>query len=115
MDTSYAGRESTTTRRPTGDVQLHGLLAFTAEQNASDLHLKVGSPPVMRINGELLVQPDFEALSPGDLQRLFEQVATPKQRDRFERAKELDLSYGLSGVGRFRVNIGSQEGVEKVA
>ncbi len=94
--------------KPADEVHMHDLMNLTADLGASDLHLKAGSPPALRINGELEMRNEYEPLSAGDMQRLFEQITTPAHRERFAEFKELDFSYGLSGVGRFRINVGQQ-------
>lgn len=96
--------------RPTSEVHIHELMELTGETLASDLHLKAGAPPVLRINGELVPQGQYGRLTPEDMERFFEQVTQPIHRERFAREKELDLSYGLKGVGRFRINVASQRG-----
>jgi twitching motility protein PilT len=79
------------------------------QQNASDLHLKVGRPPVLRINGELQ-QLDLPPLKPEDLKALAEQIMTPKQVKEFTENKEADFAIGVPGIGRFRVNVFQQRG-----
>ncbi len=79
------------------------------QQNASDLHLKVGRPPVLRINGDLIVL-DVAPLRPEDLKLLAEQVMTPKQVREFAENKEADFAIGVPGIGRFRVNVYQQRG-----
>ncbi|HZO20792.1 MAG TPA: ATPase, T2SS/T4P/T4SS family, partial [Gemmatimonadaceae bacterium] len=79
------------------------------QQNASDLHLKVGRPPVLRINGELQ-QLDLAPLKPEDLKQLAEQIMTPKQVKEFTENKEADFAIGVPGIGRFRVNVFQQRG-----
>jgi twitching motility protein PilT len=96
--------------KPSAMVQMRELMTLSAETEASDVHLKAGSSPVLRINGELVAREEFEPLRPDDVNRLFHQITSDEQRARFERDKELDLSYGLGGVGRFRVNVASQRG-----
>ena len=77
---------------------------------ASDVHMKVGSPPVLRVNGELQIQAGYDPLSVEAMEMYVGQLTTERQRRRFEEDLELDLGYGLSGVGRYRVNVGSQRG-----
>ncbi|MFP3895320.1 MAG: type IV pilus twitching motility protein PilT [Anaerolineales bacterium] len=84
------------------------LLRLTAREEASDIHLKVGSPPVLRINGDLVQQSQYAPLAVEALEGFYEQLTTSEQRQRFDRDLELDMSYGLKGVARFRVNIASQ-------
>jgi len=103
-------REEEYTVKPSAMVQMRELMVLSAETGASDVHLKAGSPPVLRVNGELVAREEFEALRPDDMVRLYHQVTNDEQRTRFDRDKELDLSYGLGGVGRFRLNVASQRG-----
>jgi twitching motility protein PilT len=79
------------------------------QQNASDLHLKVGRPPVLRINGDLTTL-DLPPLKPEDLRALAEQIMTPKQVREFAEQKEADFAIGVPGIGRFRVNVYQQRG-----
>jgi len=79
------------------------------QQNASDLHLKVGRPPVLRVNGDLAPL-DLAPLRPEDLKGLAEQIMTPKQVKEFADHKEADFAIGVPGIGRFRVNVYQQRG-----
>jgi twitching motility protein PilT len=79
------------------------------QQNASDVHLKVGRPPVLRVNGDL-TSLDLPPLKPEDLKALAEQIMTPKQVKEFAEAKEADFAIGVPGIGRFRVNVYQQRG-----
>jgi twitching motility protein PilT len=79
------------------------------QQTASDLHLKVGRPPVLRINGDLH-QLELPPLRPEDLKMLAEQIMTPKQVKEFAEHKEADFAIGVPGIGRFRVNVFQQRG-----
>ncbi|HEX6814455.1 MAG TPA: type IV pilus twitching motility protein PilT [Gemmatimonadaceae bacterium] len=79
------------------------------QQNASDLHLKVGRPPVLRVNGDLSSL-DVPPLRPEDLKALAEQIMTPKQVKDFAEHKESDFAIGVPGIGRFRVNVYQQRG-----
>jgi twitching motility protein PilT len=96
------------TATPSNEVHMDELLRLTARMAASDIHLKVGSPPVLRIRGDLVPQRQYSPLTADDTWRLYEQVTTPARRQRFEREPELDLSYELAGVARYRVNIARQ-------
>jgi len=96
------------TATPRNEVHIDELLKLTSDRGASDIHLKAGRPPVLRINGTLRPQNQYQGLHPQDLNRFYEQVTTETQRDRFRREMELDLSYELTGVARYRVNIASQ-------
>jgi twitching motility protein PilT len=77
--------------------------------NASDLHLKVGRPPTLRINGDLSPLP-LPALRPEDLSTLAKEIMTPKQVKEFAEFREADFATGVPGIGRFRVNAYQQRG-----
>ena len=91
-------------------MQIDDLLRLAIDKQASDLHLKVPQPPVLRIMGELAIQEELPRVTPADLQGILEAITTPTQRDAFARERELDLSYSSSGLGRFRVNAALQRG-----
>lgn len=88
---------------------LEELLELVFERSASDLHLSVGLPPVFRIDGEL-VRGDYQPLTKEDTQRLIFSMLTNEQRRVLEQNWELDCSYGVSGLGRFRVNVYKDKG-----
>jgi twitching motility protein PilT len=77
--------------------------------NASDLHLKVGRPPTLRVDGDLAPLP-FPALRPEDLRALAKEIMTPKQVQEFSEFREADFATGVPGIGRFRVNAYQQRG-----
>ena len=79
------------------------LLELVAQRKASDLHISVGLPPVLRIDGKL-VQTEYEPLSPNDTKALIFSILNLEQKKILEQRLELDCSYGIEGVGRFRVN-----------
>jgi len=85
------------------------LLAVMVENQASDLHLAVGSPPIIRVHGELRPMP-YSILTPNAVQTMLYAILTDVQITQFERHWELDLAYSLPGVSRFRVNIHRQRG-----
>ena len=85
------------------------VLQTMAQQGGSDLHLKIGRPPTMRLNGELVAM-DLPALKPEDLRSIGEQIIPPKQRREFDESKDADFAIGVPGVGRFRVNVYQQRG-----
>ena len=92
-----------------GAFNFKAVLQQLVQRNASDLHLKVGRPPTVRLNGDL--QPlDFPALKPEDLKTLAEQLMNPKQVKQFTDDKECDFAIGVPGIGRFRVNVYQQRG-----
>ncbi|HWG52496.1 MAG TPA: type IV pilus twitching motility protein PilT [Gemmatimonadaceae bacterium] len=86
-----------------------GVLQRLIQDGASDLHLKVGRPPVLRVHGDLLTL-DMPPLRPEDLKALAEQIMTPKQVKEFAEHKEADFAIGVPGIGRFRVNVYQQRG-----
>jgi type II secretory ATPase GspE/PulE/Tfp pilus assembly ATPase PilB-like protein len=81
---------------------LNDLLNLVIENGASDLHLTVGTPPVIRVDGEL-IQTDLDVLTPMDTRSLIYNMLTAEQQKEFEENFELDLSYSVHGFGRFRV------------
>ena len=91
-------------------MHIDELLKRMVEKKSSDLILRVGTSPVLRIDGSLFPQPDMVALTGDDLQKIFETIASPDQRATFSREYELDLAYSIAGVGRFRVNVMKQRG-----
>jgi twitching motility protein PilT len=98
--------------RPGGggrEFSLRDALADLVRRGGSDLHLKVGRPPVVRVNGEL-VETDLPVLRPDDLKRCSEQTLNPRQREEFAERKEIDFAIGVQGLGRFRANIFQQRG-----
>jgi len=91
------------------EVLLDDLLSMMSENKASDLHLTVGSPPLMRVHGELTPMP-FAVLKSETLQPLIYSILTDIQITRFERQRELDFSYTTPDNTRFRVNGHRQRG-----
>ena len=85
-------------------AKLDELLRLMKQQNASDLHLSSGSAPYLRIHGEM-VKLNYREVSHETCQSLIFQILTEKQRELFAENWELDLSYPLPEVGRFRVNV----------
>ena len=97
------------TAQPVEDLHLDDLLRETCERGSSDLHLTVGLPPMLRVDGSL-VHTGYQPLAPNDTQRLIYDILTGDQVQSFEKTRELDFSYGIKGVGRFRVNVYQQRG-----
>jgi twitching motility protein PilT len=85
------------------------VLQQMVQNNASDLHLKVGRPPTLRIDGHM-VSLDLPALKQEDLRSLAEQIMAPKNIKEFSEQKESDFALAVPGVGRFRVNAYQQRG-----
>jgi twitching motility protein PilT len=94
----------------TGQIfNFKAVLQQLVQRNASDLHLKVGRPPTLRLHGDL-VPLDHPALRPEDLKGLAEQLMTPRQVKEFTENKECDFAIGVPGIGRFRCNVYQQRG-----
>ena len=85
-------------------LSMDELLKMVMQKNASDLHLTVGVAPTLRVDGELYPT-HFEKLSPDVCQRLVYSLLTDRQKEKFESNNELDLSFGIKGVGRIRMNV----------
>lgn len=96
------------------DWQIIPLLEEAVRSKASDLHLSVGVPPIIRLHGELLPL-DYPALVPEDTAVLAGQIMNKKQEEEFKEKGELDLAYSCPGLGRFRVNIYRQRGSIAIA
>ncbi len=94
---------------PAAPFNFKAILQQMIQQNASDLHLKVGRPPTLRVNGDLAPLA-LSAMRPEDLKSLAEQLMTPKQVKEFAEFKESDFAIGVPGIGRFRVNVYQQRG-----
>lgn len=90
-------------------LSLKELLVEMYERGATDLHITTGSPPQLRIDGQLIPM-DMAPLTAADTQRLCYSVLTESQRKRFEEEYELDFSFGIKNFSRFRGNIFSQRG-----
>lgn len=91
------------------EIHLDDLLRDACEKGSSDLHLTVGLPPVVRVDGSLQ-HLNYAPLLPNDSQRLIYDILSTDQVQWFEKTRELDFSYGVSAVGRFRVNVYRQRG-----
>ncbi|MGB2856860.1 MAG: type IV pilus twitching motility protein PilT [Dehalococcoidia bacterium] len=96
-------------------MEVNELLKLMVNKGASDLHLTVPSPPVFRIDGELIPQEDFPPLTAKDIEIILEQVSTEEQRAVFDREWELDFAYSVPGLARFRVSVLRQRGVMSLA
>jgi twitching motility protein PilT len=92
-----------------GSINFKLVLQEMVRRNGSDLHLKVGRPPTIRVDGELEAL-DHAPLRPEDLKTLAEQLMTARQVKQFAEEKECDFAIGVPGIGRFRVNVYQQRG-----
>jgi twitching motility protein PilT len=90
-------------------LDLNELLRHTVEQRGSDLHIKVGSQPHVRIDGHLMPMP-FDRIGPADAERMAFQIMPKDRADEFVDSSEADFALSLPGLGRFRVNVFRQRG-----
>lgn len=91
-------------------MHIDDLFRSAVKENASDLHLVVGQPPVLRINGKLQAISGKKILTANIIQELVFDIITSKQKEIFLQDKELDISYEISNLARFRINIHFERG-----
>ena len=96
-------------------MKIGELLKLVVDKGASDLHLRVPSPPVLRIDGKLVPQKDLPALTAESVKAVFEHIATPEQKSTFYREKDLDFALSVPGLARFRVSVMQQRGTISLA
>lgn len=90
------------------------ILEALVDEHVSDIHFKVGSPPVVRRSGDVIHADGFPRFTSDHLIQITNEVTTPGQRERIAVGNEVDLAYSLSGKARFRVNIFSQRGTPAI-
>ncbi|MFH1823949.1 MAG: hypothetical protein ABH873_01820 [Candidatus Firestonebacteria bacterium] len=90
-------------------MEMNELLKLTLEKKSSDLIITSDSPPILRIDGDV-IQTKLAKLSPADTKLLINSILDNEQKQTFERRKELDLSYEIPKLSRFRVNVYMQKG-----
>ncbi len=95
-------------------MNLHEMLKEMVERGASDLHITVGAPPMLRVDGRVSPFGDTP-LTQAETKSLAYSVLTDAQRQKFEEDKELDLSFGMKGLSRFRANVYMQRGAVGIA
>jgi twitching motility protein PilT len=93
------------------DELLHEVVA----RKASDLHLRVPSPPMLRVNGELVPLAKYAGCGAEDVREVFEHITDEIDREKFHNELELDLAYSVPGLARFRVNVSRQRGTLSLA
>src|SRR6202171_3867325 len=91
------------------ETTLHGLLKQMVEMGGSDLHLTTQSPPMVRLDGKLIPLP-YPPLTVPETKQLAYSALTDAQKHRFEENLELDFSFGIKGMARFRANVFMQRG-----
>jgi twitching motility protein PilT len=91
-------------------MHIQELLRSAIERRASDLHLKAGSYPMIRVDGTLVIASEEKRLEKEDTENLARTIMAPAQFERFRNSSELDLAYSVAGLGRFRCNVFHQRG-----
>lgn len=91
-------------------MELPDLLKIAVERKASDLHIKVGSPPVLRIDDKLVPLMEMPRLGQDAVVTMAASLMNAKQREKFKERSEIDLAYSMPGLGRFRANVFQQRG-----
>lgn len=86
-------------------MTINEIFKIGVEKKASDIHLIVDKPPILRVDGELFEIKNLAQLNSQNLKKLIYSILSPRQQEVYEKNKELDISYELEGVGRFRVNL----------
>ena len=95
-------------------VKIDDLLRVATSHGASDLHVKAGAFPMMRVGGELYPVADAPRLKPEDTLDMAFTLMSNRQKQRFKEESEVDIAYGINGVGRFRANIFQQRGAVSI-
>jgi twitching motility protein PilT len=91
-------------------MELNEILQVALRGGASDIHLKAGLPPMFRVDGALVPLKDGKRLPPEEVARMAFGIMNEFQKDKFKAQNEVDLAYGVPGLGRFRVNVFQQRG-----
>jgi twitching motility protein PilT len=94
--------------------EIDSALRTLIEREGSDLHVKVNSPPIVRLHGELVPLEGYGELSPGETEKAFHDIAEVRSQTEFEEEGEADFSYSISGFARFRVNAFKQRGTVSI-
>ena len=87
------------------ELHINELLELVIQYGGSDLHLTAGSPPIVRVHGDLHPMSHLPTLNGSQIRQMVYSIISQKQREKFENELELDTSYALPGKGRFRVNV----------
>lgn len=95
-------------------MELNELLEVTVKEGASDLHLTVGMPPIVRVNGEL-IKIKAEPLLASDTKGYTNEILNNIEIEQYQKSGEIDTSYSINGIGRFRINIYKQRGSDSLA
>jgi twitching motility protein PilT len=96
-------------------MELNEILAIAVKAKSSDIHIRAGLVPIVRIDGKLRPIPNAPRLAPDVVRAMVHAIMNERQRKHFEEQFEVDLSYGVPGLGRFRINVYSQRGTVAMA
>lgn len=91
-------------------MELHDILNLSVKEKASDVHLKAGLPPILRIYGNLIPVKNQERLAPDEITKIAMRLMSDQQKEVYKTAHQVDMAYSVPGLGRFRVNIFQQRG-----
>src|SRR5258706_12584826 len=91
-------------------LSIDDLLRHAVENKSSDLHLKVGNHPYLRVDGQLAPMSDVPRITPEEMLSMAFSMMSNRQKQKFKENAELDMAYGVAGLGRFRVNVFQQRG-----
>jgi len=91
-------------------MEIDDILRLAVKKNASDVHIKVGLPPILRINGKLRSFSSASPFTKEEIDRFAEKLLTKTHRERLARHQDADMGYGVAGLGRFRINVFQQRG-----
>lgn len=91
-------------------MELHDVLSIAVKEKASDVHLKAGLPPILRVYGNLTPVRNHERFTPDDIAKIAMRLMNDQQKEIFKTMHHIDMAYNVPGLGRFRVNIFQQRG-----
>ncbi len=92
------------------DIDLSSVLNTAVKSKASDVHLKAGVPPILRIHGNLVPLKNHERLAPDEVAKTAMRIMSESQKEVFKANHQVDMAYSIPGLGRFRVNVFQQRG-----
>lgn len=92
------------------DIDLSSILNIAVKGKASDVHLKAGVPPILRVHGQLVPIKNHDRLAPDEVAKVAMRIMNEAQKETFRQHHQLDMAYSVPGLGRFRVNIFQQRG-----
>ena len=97
------------------EISIREILIEAGKQGASDVHITVGIPPKMRVNGKLLTMENYERMMPHDTEKAADEIMNDQQKEQFRKHGQYDMSFSIAGVGRYRVNLYRQRGSVAIA